>query len=465
MQSASAPDLGATRGSDPWKATQDSQPWHPGNRAEGARARQLPREGPSPGDGCLKVHQRGIFETIVKPRTPISDHNASHSSSATSHRTVSRVGTSKRPSLRSSALDASKASMPSGNSRRARSIGDAGSSVAMAPAQPRKVRRSATEAQLGHPEAGQPHERYRLLSSGAGQEDKKYADLFAKWEKNEARCRGAEKKARERNADNAEQREERFHRLLHVLTENDSLVSELGTMLKEQDAIQVFKARELHAQWEEKVYGPLTAQAHAIMNPSYRPVASQLRHQGVKGRFLDFKLPGRKPVLLVNGAGDPVKRQLVDDIQEKVFQHAAGRVISGCHSSPDLFCALGLGVPPSGAPAVTRPVIDPTEYCRVNEHVYPRERPGGQRRGIGKHGPDESDGVHVAGTRRTRADGHHNKGILHGTRAMGESVEHKRATGAGSGAPAQDHYGFKSGRHITDLEFPLGKRVSGYQIK
>lgn len=304
-----------------------------------------------------------------------------------------------------------------------------------------------------------------MLSAKPDQEEKKYADLYSKWQKNEAMRDAGDKAIRERNTGMALQREERFQRLMHNVAQNNSLASELASMLKQQDALESRKSRELKAEWEDKVFGPLMAQASAHMNPSYRPPAKLLRQQRISGSCLDFCLPEQQPILVVRSNEDPVKREIMDDAREKAFQHAATHVITGSRSMPDLYSSFHGSPSPARtmqlgalAPAVSRVVMEPADYGHVKEHVPP---PGfsGRRRGADAHIPDECDGVRAAGTKRNRVDGLHNKGVLQGSRSLGESLEHKTCAGAGNGAPMQDHYGFACGPQVTDLELPLGKRM------
>merc|ERR1711977_485108 len=83
-----------------------------------------------------------------------------------------------------------------------------------------------------------------------------------------------------------------------------------------------------------------------------------------------------------------------------------------------------------------------------------------RRGGTNVHIPDESDGVDAVGKRNTRSFGRHDLGILKGdTAAQGESSAFKSQWGAASGAPTQDHFTYETGTRVTDIEFPLGKRM------
>lgn len=418
----------------------------------------------------MKVYQRGYFETVVKPRTPTS--RTPTSSEAASPSNTSPVGLSRRNSWRSSAIETTKSSTPTGTLRRTNSGLGANSGSTSTSVSPTRQPRGSQRASTDSPDAsGLPRERYRLLCTTGDQEEKKYADLYARWEKNEALRGHSEKKARERNAKAAQHRDERFQRLLYNITANDSLASDLATHLKEQEAMKRRMSRKLHAEWEEQVFGPLMAQANAQMNPDYRPSAKQLRHHQIKGRHLDFSIAEEQDNRLFMRGEDPMKREIVDVAREKAFTHVATHVVHGSpsrsSSMPDLLSASPFGSLSSGAssPAMGRQSLNPTEYSKATEHVPPPGYPRGRLRGASVHCPDESDGVLAAGTRHTRADGHHNKGILHGDRARGQANEHKMHHGAGSSAPMQDHYNFACGREITDLEIPLGKRVFPDQVK
>lgn len=392
---------------------------------------RLPREGASPGGGRVHVHDRGFIESMLQATgTPKSRTTP----------TVSEAQSLAESSRRSSQFGTGKASIPSGSSRRAHSLGG-------------EVRgRHSASGGLGPPEsvaspggrnspALPPKERHRLLRARPDQQEREYADLHSKWQQNEAVREAGDKRIRERLAWNAQMRDERFHRLLESVSRQDDLAHQCATVLKEQEALESRKSRELYAEWEEKVFGPLTLQAHLHMN---RP-----------------REAGEEPRLLVRSCEDPVKRVLFEDARENAFRVAATRVISGSRSAPEL-PGLSAGDPAQGAscaPAVSRPILDPSQYSQVREHVPPLGHPSGLRRGREVHLPDESDGVRAAGTRRSRTEGLHNKGILHGDRAHGETLELKREYGSGSAAPAQDHYHFPFGRDTTDLEFPIGKRI------
>ena len=78
--------------------------------------------------------------------------------------------------------------------------------------------------------------------------------------------------------------------------------------------------------------------------------------------------------------------------------------------------------------------------------------------GPNRHIPDETDSA-AAGTRVSRARGFGDKGVLRDEVAMGETRDFRDGSGAGSAAPAQDHFGFQSGKAIVDLEFPPGKKT------
>ena len=75
------------------------------------------------------------------------------------------------------------------------------------------------------------------------------------------------------------------------------------------------------------------------------------------------------------------------------------------------------------------------------------------------------DGVATAGKRTVRvgprAVAHSDPGLLdgHDRGSRGEAAQHWTRQGASSGAPAQDHYTYEVGARVTDMEFPLGKKL------
>merc|ERR1719330_858942 len=168
-------------------------PWSPGAQS-GKPARTMLGGGPSPPAGSMKVLNRGFFETVVKPSSTVTRTPAS----SEAHSPIGTAATSIN----------SKASTPTGRTmRRSKSlgVGDQSTSGASSTSPTQDQRRRSTLGQdPGSPDTARaPQARYRLLSSksfSSNQEEKKYADLYSKLEKNEASRDAGDKAIRERNA-------------------------------------------------------------------------------------------------------------------------------------------------------------------------------------------------------------------------------------------------------------------------
>jgi len=78
--------------------------------------------------------------------------------------------------------------------------------------------------------------------------------------------------------------------------------------------------------------------------------------------------------------------------------------------------------------------------------------------GDAAHLVDESDGVPAAGKTKMRFE-RNLLGMLEGSAARaGHAARCRRADGASSGAPCQDHFSYEQGSAVVDEEFPVGKR-------
>jgi hypothetical protein len=235
--------------------------------------------------------------------------------------------------------------------------------------------------------------------------------------------------------------------------------------LRERDAHEDRRRRDLHAAWEEKVYQPIATQAHEHLNPPNRQAEQKL----VGSKSVSFTLPDEKFKLKLIVDGDPLRKPLVETNMENAFHNAAGHVLGHAHSAPEFHVRRRPGhVLPH---ARSKPTFEPQNWTQVKlqgtlfgHFAQVCEHGPGFRRcrrgGTDMHAPDEGDGVPAVGKRTTRATGHNDLGILKGwTAAQGESSNFKASHGASCGAPAQDHYMYESGSHITDIEFPLGKKM------
>lgn len=260
-----------------------------------------------------------------------------------------------------------------------------------------------------------------------------------------------------------ERREERFNRLYDNVTGSDNLGLRTAMALRERQAHEDKRRRELHSHWDERVYAPLANQVYQHMNPANRKVK-----QIMKGsKSVDFEFPDQKKKIFAHVDGDPNRKPVIEMAKENAFHQAASSVLGMSNSAPDLHVAVGHVVPN----ARSRPTLEPDQwhqaklqgtmfghFAQVAEQGANFKR--ARRGGTDVHIPDESDGVPAVGKRNTRAFGPHDTGILRGnTASQGESSNHKTMWGAGCGGPAQDHFTYETGTHVTDIEFPLGKKM------
>lgn len=388
---------------------------------------RLPREGPAPGAGRVYVFDRAILETL-------RDHD--FTGSGDDDPPVGLNSTQRRPSV--SASDLGKKSNKSGH-RSARS-GGGGSNDSP---------RSAFDM-------NQQKEKPRLTP-----EERKKAEIQSKWQKVEDQRHRDQKDMLEVVEKRHERRQERFKRLEENVGGRDNLAYRTAMALRERQAHEDRRRKELHATWDEKVYQPLATQAYNHMNPPNRAVQQML--QGSKS--VQFIMPAERKQLIATVHEDPDRKPVIEMAKETAFHHAANTVLGVSSSAPNL--RKGHVVPR----ALSRPTLEPNlwsqqrlqgtlfgHFAQVAEQGanFKRARRGGHS----VHIPDESDGVAAVGKRHTRQFGHHDVGILRGERASeGECSNHRTAWGAGSAAPAQDHYTYETGTHVTDIEFPLGKRM------
>jgi hypothetical protein len=298
-------------------------------------------------------------------------------------------------------------------------------------------------------------------------------EISSKWQKLEA-MRGRDHKiVVERVERGRERRDERFGRLLREVTGQDNLAYKTALALRERDDHEEKRKRELHLEWDDKVYQPLADQIHTMLHPGSR--ADEQKLQGTKS--VGFLLPDEPQLVRVNVHGDPARKSVVDHARENTFHGVAGTVLTGTRSLPDLCrqthsgCATANGKRSIIQLARSRAVLEPEEwaqsrlqgtmfghFAQVAEHGPCFKR--AQRGGTNAHLHDVSDDVLASGTRKSRALGPGDVGILRGdTAARGETSNCKTVHGCSSAAPAQDHFTYETGPQITALEFPLGKKM------
>ena len=199
------------------------------------------------------------------------------------------------------------------------------------------------------------------------------------------------------------------------------------------------------------------------MNPENRAV-KQVVHGS---KSVGFILPGSKKTLVANVDTDPNRKPVIELAKENAFHNAANAVLGRSSSAPNLHLMAGHVVPR----ARSRPTMEPElwsqaklqgtlfgHFAQIAEQGADFKR--SRRGGTNVHVPNEDDGVEAVGKRNTRSFGRNDLGILKGdTAAQGESAAHRTHWGAASGAPTQDHFTYELGTHVTDIEFPLGKRM------
>jgi len=257
-------------------------------------------------------------------------------------------------------------------------------------------------------------------------------------------------------------RAERFDRLLDNVCGRDNLAYRTALALRERQDHEEKSRRELHQNWEQQVYQPIAKQAFDHMNPTNRAMKQMLHGS----KSVGFLLPETKKVIVANVHSDPNRRPVIELAKENAFHQAANAVL-GTSSMPDLRTMAGHIVPH----ARSRPTMEPELWSQVRlqgtlfgHFAQIAEQGAGFKRsrrgGPDAHIPDEADGVQAVGKRNTRSFGRNDLGILKGdTAAQGESFSHKKEWGAASAAPTQDHFTYEQGTRVTDIEFPLGKRM------
>lgn len=294
-------------------------------------------------------------------------------------------------------------------------------------------------------------------------EERKRAEILCKLSKVEAQRQIDVKNMIEVVEKRHERRGERFERLLENVTGRDNLAYRTAMALRERQDHEDKRRRELHEHWDSQVYQPIAMQAYEHMNPP-----SRLIKQMVTGsKTVGFTLPASKKKLVANVDVDPNRKPVIEMAKENAFHQAASAVLGKSFSAPDLQMLAGHVLPR----ARSRPTLEPELYSQgrlqgtLFGHFAQMAEQGAnfkrsRRGGTDIHIHDESDGVAAVGKRKTRAFGHHDLGILKGdTAAQGETSTFKSSWGAASGAPAQDHFTYEQGVRVTDIEFPLGKRM------
>jgi len=393
---------------------------------------KLPREGPAPGKGRMFVFDRTVWAEFQDLQSDIGGPDDPP---------VGLSSNSRRPSGAESHLSkkAEIKSKPVGGTASRRSKSD-------------DTPRSAGDMEQ------QKKDKPRLTP-----EERKRAEILSKLSKVEAQRQRDLKDMVEVVEKRHERRAERFERLLDNVTGRDNLAYRTAMALRERDDHEIRRKRQLHENWDEQVYKPIATQAYEHMNPPNRNI-KQMQHGS---KSVGFLLPDSKKTLVANVDGDPNRKPVIEMAKENAFHQVANAVLGKSSSAPDLRLMAGHVVPR----ARSRPTMEPELWSQVHlqgtlfGHFAQIAEQGAnfkraRRGGTDVHIPDEHDGVEAVGKRSTRSFGRNDLGILKGdTAAQGESSGHKSSWGAASGAPTQDHFTYETGCRVTDVEFPLGKRM------
>lgn len=430
---------------------------------KGVPGHRMPREGPVLGGGTIRVADRARVEQLRYVETPTAE--APLGLTGDLSRRSSSNQFPKSPAGKSSQRGGYAASVG-----RSSSVGK-GSKTA-------GFERPGTSGGTSVSYTATPEDRKPGDRLPMNPEERRQAKLQSKFDKAELQRDRDRKAVAERIHQRQEVREERFKRLLDEVTGEDNLAYTVGLEIRQRDVHQENRRRELHSAWESKVYQPLAAQAFDRINR-----AELQRASGAKS--VDFHLPSEHPGsfrLVASVVEDPARKSTIDNVRENAFHQTASAVLNRSCSAPELrrqqqqqqlqkSDVSGRLVPAARA----RSVLEPTSWGAVeiggtlsglvarvsggggHEHAeVPRCRKGGKD----AHLPTEADGVTPAGTRRHRDGTVNHKGVLCGEVAsQGISRLSKSSLGAGSGAPAQDHYTFETGAKVVDMEFLAGKRM------
>jgi len=298
-----------------------------------------------------------------------------------------------------------------------------------------------------------------------------------------------EKCARERRW-----RDAKFEKMINEINHEDHNRVHAGRVVDDHSAEHLDRKKRLHATWNKDVNEKMEYQLWRGLNPNMAFVED---HETVGGRL------GHDTISIRPG-DDPLKRCLADSSNEDQFRRTAQSIIHQPYNanarrsfshrlsavSQRLSASSSRGfnqksqeeeAPPLtlaeldalwDSRETTRPVLNPDTWGQLHftstsygffasSRLNWRGMFFTQRRmGENRHLPMDSDGIISGGTLKSRLTGTDDYGILTGGWGKhGQSSLYKEAHGPSTGAPAQDHYTFEEGLHVTDLEFPLGKKV------
>eukprot|EP00405_Crypthecodinium_cohnii_P010527 CAMPEP_0206430022 /NCGR_PEP_ID=MMETSP0324_2-20121206/6575_1 /ASSEMBLY_ACC=CAM_ASM_000836 /TAXON_ID=2866 /ORGANISM="Crypthecodinium cohnii, Strain Seligo" /LENGTH=491 /DNA_ID=CAMNT_0053895787 /DNA_START=37 /DNA_END=1509 /DNA_ORIENTATION=+ len=440
------------------------------------KVQRIPREGPTPGGGIMTVTNRGFFETQLREALHSADSSMSQPNlGAAGNASDGRL--SRQGQQGQQTQGARRPSAVGGNGH--------GQSVSSFPGGiGRSSSRRSVEAKRLTASSGFEDESPRSSAGGGAlmeepdhptlsAKQRRQQEMYFKWQKTEALRERDRTKILEKIDRAKERRDNRFKRLLSEVCGEGNLAQVTAQTMRDRAEHEEHRRRELLDQWNKNVYGPLQEQADQYLNPPDR--ALEQRKNGFK--TVDFQMPDEEFKMIAKNHKDPGRRVLAEHASDNAFHQTAEQFLN--HSTLP-YGKFGL-IRSQSAPTVQAPsglipkaqskdTLDPTVWSQqqIQGTLYgfwaqKCESGAGFKRslrgGPGIHIPDETDGVMAAGSRISRIYGYHDKGVLRGEcGSRGETSEVKAMHGTSCGAPAQDHYNFVRGHHITDLEFPLGKR-------
>eukprot|EP00931_Biecheleriopsis_adriatica_P024997 TRINITY_DN15453_c0_g1_i2.p1 TRINITY_DN15453_c0_g1~~TRINITY_DN15453_c0_g1_i2.p1 ORF type:complete len:479 (+),score=95.91 TRINITY_DN15453_c0_g1_i2:62-1438(+) len=323
------------------------------------------------------------------------------------------------------------------------------------------------------------------------------AEVRRKHERLEAQRREDQQRIAAKVERRKDMRDSRSQRLLAATTGSWGVDYETSVQLNHWLGREDQRRRELHQEREKEVFQPIDNRIFTLMHWEQDRNEQQASTGQKKVAFPDTaaRAAGRDVTPWKLEERDPVHRPQLQHAEEEAFHREAEAIIQG----RSWMFAPGMGQEQCGhampAKAMSKPVLEPSEWepirlqgtlCGNSERLFDNPARGTwspgdpigmgatvlKRGGAGKFLPDEADGIPTAGKRTVRAGprsmAHHDTGLLTvhdsfgGSRVpavLGEAARFRTSVGASSAAPMQDHYTYERGADITDLEFPLGKRI------
>eukprot|EP00747_Dinoflagellata_sp_TGD_P165084 gnl/TRDRNA2_/TRDRNA2_185906_c0_seq1.p1 gnl/TRDRNA2_/TRDRNA2_185906_c0~~gnl/TRDRNA2_/TRDRNA2_185906_c0_seq1.p1 ORF type:complete len:482 (+),score=91.88 gnl/TRDRNA2_/TRDRNA2_185906_c0_seq1:143-1588(+) len=432
--------------------------------------KRLPREGPSPGGGKVAILNRTSFEATVSGFTPDDDAEQPPAGLG---------GTSRRNSTKHG--NAGGSPERGGDS----ATGSVGKSDRKSPGKDGPGYASSSAGTSSHP-TELDREKEKRPNRTLSQAERKRVEIGMKWAKVDAQREKQQQIISEKVEKGKEMREARFKRMLEEVMGRGELGFSTAMQLRELEAKEERKKRDHYNTWNEKVFQPIASQAFEHLNPPDR-----LEQQALTGtKSVSFNVPGKTFRLYSNVSEDPVRKPLLQTAAENAFHAAATSFLHGpklatSASAPELRHPSVLRISGNGQSgstpvlprATTKPTLEPMEWGQIQLQGSMFGKfaqnceygPGFRRMKRGEAGvfiPREDDGVPACGKRSVRDQDssfrvlHGDVGILAGDIASrGETTQHKYPDGGSSGAPNQDHFNYRTGQQVTDIEFPLGKKV------